>query len=48
MLGTIPSLMDGGRRDKAMRWLGFVQGYLWSIGAAEIDDMKDDNRPRAA
>jgi hypothetical protein len=48
MLGTIPSMMESGRREKAMRWLGFVQGYLWAIGAAEIDEMKNDNRPQAA
>lgn len=31
-------------RDKAMRWLCFVQGCLWSLGVKSIAQMKDDNR----
>jgi hypothetical protein len=34
-----------GRREKAMRWLGFVQGALWAKGLATIDDLKSMNRP---
>ncbi len=30
--------------EKIMRWLGFVQGVLWSTGTYSIDQMKDDNR----
>lgn len=30
--------------EKAMRWLGFVQGVLWAAGVYSVDDMKDDNR----
>lgn len=30
--------------EKAMRWLGFLQGALWSLGVYSIDQMKDDNR----
>lgn len=30
--------------EKIMRWLGFVQGVLWSTGTYTIDQMKDDNR----
>lgn len=30
--------------EKAMRWLGFVQGVLWASGVYSIEDMKDDNR----
>lgn len=37
--------MDGQHGlEKAMRWLGFVQGVLWASGLYTIDDMKDDNR----
>lgn len=32
-------------REKAMRWLGFIQGALWTNGAATIDELKDMNRP---
>ncbi len=48
MLCKIPEFMEAGRREKAMRWLGFVQGYLWACGAATIDEMKDVNRPIAS
>lgn len=30
--------------EKAMRWLGFIQGILWMTGQASIDMMKNDNR----
>lgn len=30
--------------EKVMRWLGFVQGCLWSADVYTVDDMKDDNR----
>ena len=30
---------------KAMRWLCFVQGCLWSNNVLTIEQMKDDNRP---
>lgn len=33
------------RREKAMRWLGFVQGALWALGKAPIEDLKNMNRP---
>jgi len=34
-------------REKAMRWLGFIQGALWTKGLATIDELKDMNRPTA-
>ena len=30
--------------DKAYRWLGFVQGALWSYGIFSIDDMREHNQ----
>lgn len=30
--------------EKAMRWLGFVQGVLWAEGVLTIDQMRDHNR----
>lgn len=30
--------------EKAMRWLGFVQGVLWVTGRRTIDKMREDNR----
>jgi len=29
--------------EKAMRWLGFIQGVLWSTGVRTIDQMREDN-----
>lgn len=36
--------IEEGRLDKAMRWLGFVQGVLWSCGYVSIDTLKEMNR----
>ena len=30
--------------EKCNRWLGFIQGTLWSYGIYSIDDMREDNR----
>lgn len=32
MLNEIPSLIKQERKEKAMRWLGFVQGSLFTMG----------------
>lgn len=32
------------RIEKAMRWLGFIQGVLWMNGVYTIEQMKDHNR----
>ena len=32
--------------DKINRWLGFVQGVLWTTGVYTIDDMRDHNRQK--
>lgn len=37
--------VDAGRIEKAMRWLGFIQGAVWGGGLVSIDSMKDLNRP---
>ena len=33
--------------DKMQRWLGFVQGALWTSGIATIEDLRQDNKPDA-
>jgi hypothetical protein len=38
-------LVDEGRREKAMRWLGFVQGVCYALGYASIDDLKTMSMP---
>lgn len=41
MLRQMHDILDDG---KFYRWLGFVQGFLWSLKLRTIDEMKDDNR----
>ena len=38
-------LVEEGRREKAMRWLGFLQGAVWAFKLANIDNLKGMNRP---
>jgi len=33
------------RREKFMRWLGFIQGSLWALGVYSLEDLKNHNRP---
>jgi hypothetical protein len=42
MLEEIPKFIKNG--EKAHRWLGFVQGVLWTQGIFTIDQLRDDNR----
>lgn len=48
LLGEIPGLMAQGRTDKAMRWLGWVQGALWGLGFETLHDAKLRNAPKGA
>lgn len=41
LLALIPS----GKIEKAMRWLGFVQGCLVSRGIFDLEDVKGHSRP---
>jgi hypothetical protein len=38
-------LVDEGELDKAERWLGFIQGWLWSHDYRTINEMRDDRSP---
>jgi len=38
-------LVVDGRREKAMRWLGFLQGALWARELLTVEQLKDMNRP---
>lgn len=40
--------VDAGKIDKANRWLGFLQGAIWLMGIASIDQMKKMNCPDTA
>lgn len=37
--------VDAGRIEKAMRWLGFLQGAFWRCGRFTLDDLKNHLRP---
>ena len=40
MTAMIP---DQTKHDKFYRWLGFVQGWLWTSHKYSIDEMREDN-----
>lgn len=45
MLPKMRTLVEEGRREKVMRWLGFVQGVLWCFNIYTIEEMKAHNKP---
>ncbi len=45
MLWQIPGFLKEGRKEKANRWLGFIQGSLWAEDVYTIEEMKEHNRP---
>lgn len=42
---SIREFIPAGRLEKAMRWLGFIQGCLVSQGWFTLDDVKKHSRP---
>jgi hypothetical protein len=38
-------LADEGRVEKAMRWLGFLQGVFWDDGTYTLDELKNHSKP---
>ena len=45
MLDKMEKFIIEGRREKVFRWLGFIQGYLWSMDIYSLNDLKNHNRP---
>lgn len=45
MLEQMEVFITEGRMEKVMRWLGFIQGILWSNGWYCLEDLKNHNRP---
>lgn len=45
MLDEIPKFIESGRMEKANRWIGFLQGILWSQGIASVQGFMNMNRP---
>jgi len=48
MCDRIVDLIAEEQREKAMRWLGFVQGVCWSSGLYSLDELKAMNPPDGA
>lgn len=42
------TLVIAGELEKAMRWLGFMQGVLWVLGISSIDDLRKTNAPEGS
>lgn len=45
MLDEMEAFIQEGRMDKVFRWLGFIQGCLWTSGIYTIEEVKNHNRP---
>jgi hypothetical protein len=45
MLDKMVGFVHEGRMEKVFRWLGFIQGVLWSNRACTLTDLQNDNRP---
>lgn len=41
MLTEIPKIEDP---EKRARWIGFVQGHMWTLGVFSIDEMREHVR----
>ena len=44
MLDEMEKFVAEGRIDKGFRWLGFIQGCLWSAGHYTLEELKNHNR----
>jgi len=45
MLNKMEVFIKEGRIEKTFRWLGFIQGCLYSTGQYSLEDLKNHNRP---
>ncbi len=45
MLEKMKGFLKEGRTEKTFRWLGFIQGCLWSTGQYTLEDLMNHNRP---
>ncbi len=46
MVDETKKLVHENRQEKAMRWLGFIQGAMWGTGFISIDELKKMNMPK--
>ena len=47
MLPKMEGFIRKGRREKNFRWLGFMQGVLWSLDEFSLNDCCNHNKPPA-
>jgi hypothetical protein len=45
MIPKMKNFLQQNRRDKVFRWLGFMQGVLWTKGIFTLEQLKNHNRP---
>lgn len=45
MLDEMESFIKDNRMEKVFRWLGFIQGCLWTTKIFTIEEVKNHNRP---
>ena len=45
MLDKMEHFIEIGKMEKTFRWLGFIQGCLWSQGIFSLEDLKGHNMP---
>jgi len=45
MVRKIEFFLHQERKDKAFRWLGFLQGVLWSQGIYTLEELKNHSMP---
>jgi len=45
MIGKVKVFLKEDRVEKAFRWLGFIQGVLWTAGFYSLEELKNHNRP---
>ena len=45
MLSKMETFIAEGRIEKAMRWLGFIQGCLFACSLLTIEELKEHSRP---
>lgn len=48
MLPQMREMVVAGRREKLMRWLGWVQAVLVISGCYTLEDVKNHNKPDTA
>ena len=44
MLDLTEHFLDNMKTEKVFRWLGFIQGVLWSEGMYTINEIKEHNQ----